>query len=114
MGHVEEIDTFTASDFNWLEKLGKLSKDFPPAQKVILSSLAITVRNEGDGQAAIEGRAADSGTISQIETLLSDAERQVTGRGGQFDPTQSSYPWRFQKTIILPPIDATDAATEAP
>lgn len=104
---VEKIDEFVMGDITWLEKLAKLSRDFPPAEDVVLTQVTMSVRSGGGGQASLDGAAKQSSTVGALERKLREKGNRISPGGTNFDERQTDYKWLFSESITLPPVDVT-------
>jgi hypothetical protein len=98
----QELDKFTAADVNWLEELDRLSQKFPPADAARAEDLIATAKqNTGGGSLVVQGLAADTDTISEMEMSLRDKDRTVIGSGSKEDPKAKGLTWRYREEIVV-------------
>ena len=104
-----EIDEFVAGDIVWLDELSKVSLDFLPPDKAIVSKLSGIVAQNGGGSLTVEGRVTDSTDIEDLESRLRDEAHRVVGAGSQYDAREGQYPWTFKETLIIPRLEIATA-----
>ena len=98
----QELDKFTAADINWLEELERLSTKFPKAADARAEDLVATSRaNVGGGSLVVQGLAADTDTINEMESAFRDKDRTVVGAGSKEDPKAKGLTWRYREEIIV-------------
>ncbi|MFM8252789.1 MAG: type IV pilus biogenesis protein PilM [Planctomycetota bacterium] len=106
-----EVDEFVAGDVIWLDELCKVSLDFLPPDKAIVSKLSGQVAQNGGGNLTLEGRVADSTDIEELESRLRDEAHRVVGTGSQYDNREGQYPWTFKETLVIQRSDGTEAGS---
>ncbi len=106
---VEKVDEFVRGDVVWLEKLRKLSNEFPPADQALVTQLVVNAGGaQGGGQARVECAAKQISTIDAIERQLREKGNQVSGTGAQREERLGDYGWKSTETIVVPPPDEED------
>lgn len=98
---VDAIDEFAASEVAWIDEMRHLSRSLPPAEKVMLTRLA--VRTTPAPQIVLDGVARAPDDVQALEKALRDARHKVHGEGVREDPKRSSYRWAFSETIRISP-----------
>ena len=100
-GKLDVIDEGARGDVVWIDEMRELSLELPPAEAAIVKRLSAASRQDGGGEAILEGRVDQTSTINQMEAALRDEEHQVIGSGGQTDARDATYPWRFKQRLLI-------------
>ena len=100
IGDVTLIDEWVGGDTNWLDELYRTSKEFPPAEKAMLTQMRIATGKKEDAM-HISGVSIDSDVIKSIHGKLRDARHRVERHTEQHDEQLPAYPWRFDSSVYV-------------
>jgi hypothetical protein len=117
------LETWQATDVNWLDELDRLSlkwrpepleaKKFPVADDAVVTQI-VAFRPPGNqsrgGRVVVQAVARNQAALATLEGRLRDAEHRVATGSGKQDSSVPGYGWSFGLMMDVP---ATDESAEA-
>ncbi len=112
------IESWLATDVNWLDELDRLStewrpktldsKEYPVAEDAVITQL-IAFRPPGNnvagGRMSVQAVARSPQVVATLEARLRDERHQVDTGGGRTDRTVPGYLWSIPFTVDIAPAD---------
>jgi HAMP domain-containing protein len=120
------IESWLATDVNWLDKLERFSllwrplpldaKEFPSAQDAVVTQLTVfrpPGRDVQGGRATVQAVARSAAAVAPIESRLRDKAHRVSVGGGKIDRAVPGYGWSFGLVMDVPPASEADSADDS-
>ncbi len=96
------VDRFLDGDVAWAKHIATLSETLPPAEELIVRSLAgSSDERVGGGQMTITGAVTSPETIAKIEQSVRQGGFEITGQGATEIESQDAYRWRVRETVFF-------------
>jgi hypothetical protein len=116
------IESWLATDVNWLDELVELSRElrpeplasktFPIDQDVIIKQLTLTIPPGTDargGLVDVDAVAKSAAVVSTLESRVRDASHRMEAGGGKQDRSVPGYEWAFGMRVGVTPLDDEEA-----
>ena len=107
LNEVEAVDGWLENDMNWLVELERISQNAPDSESIRLEMFNASITAQPGGRISLQGKAAHTDIVTELEDSLRDDRRQVQGRGSTtWLPDEQR--WKFTSTLTIAPEERPD------
>ncbi|REK11447.1 MAG: hypothetical protein DWQ37_14285 [Planctomycetota bacterium] len=111
---IAAIDSWSASDVNWLDELRDLSLRFPSGRDAMVLRMGMSQEAEGGGAIDMVGIVRDPVVVSNFENNLRDDHHHINSRHMQERVSENSYTWHFESSILVAPRESDEYVSHLP